>query len=224
VHANGSLSETAESETTDTANDSLTAEMIGRIEKENPALAENPEYQKHVKPYIAGFMSPLISAGFNEDIKEDVTAVLVHDTDINPEQQETVQIAHKLLAKYLGSSVVTVRARLVTKINEVNSYMQSRFGQDSEELPISAVLNVQDRMPVMSLYDIAMRLVYNPGSEKILTGLRAVAMNENNQPFTKDDLIDYLKRGYLCLKPIEPINVNKAIDASKAEVVALRSL
>jgi hypothetical protein len=102
--------------------------------------------------------------------------------------------------------------------------MKATFKEDAEKLPISAVLNVQDRMPLMPLYDVALRLAYNLGSEKILEGLRAVARDENNQPFTKDNLLEFLKRGYICLKPIEPINIDAAIEASKAESAALRSL
>ncbi|MFA5256041.1 MAG: hypothetical protein WC419_05040 [Candidatus Omnitrophota bacterium] len=241
-------------------------EMVRMIEEREPELAQNPNYQKYVRPYIANFMETLASTGFDNRAKEDVTTVLAHDTAISLEQQEAVQLMHKLLAKYLGKSVITVRGTgaalvgaiddnirslrasgkkfaviamtgkdtfdkygqgadgLLAKINDVNGYMNTTFKEDAEKLPISAVLNVQDRMPLMPLYDVALRLAYNLGSEKILEGLKAVARDENNQPFTKDNLMDYLRRGYLCLRPIEPININEAIEASKAESAALRSL
>ncbi|MDD5173207.1 MAG: 6-phosphofructokinase [Candidatus Omnitrophica bacterium] len=245
---------------------SIGDEMVRMIEEREPELAQNPNYQKYVRPYIANFMETLASTGFDNKTKEDVTTVLAHDTAISLEQQEAVQLMHKLLAKYLGKSVITVRGTgaalvgaiddnirslrasgkkfaviamtgkdtfdkygqgadgLLAKINDVNGYMKTTFKEDAEKLPISAVLNVQDRMPLMPLYDVALRLAYNLGSEKILEGLRAVARDENNQPFTKDNLLEFLKRGYICLKPIVPIDFNAAIEASKAESAALRSL
>jgi hypothetical protein len=115
-------------------------------------------------------------------------------------------------------------SELTAGINGVNSYIKGRFGQDAENLPISAVLNVGERMPVFPLYDVALRLAYNLGEEEILAGLRAVAMNERNMPFTKEDLDECLKRGYIFLRPIKPININEITEASKAEAAVLRAL
>ena len=51
-------------------------------------------------------MTTLIPIAMNSELKDDVTVVLAHDTEISPEQREAIQLGQKLLEKYLGNSVV----------------------------------------------------------------------------------------------------------------------
>ena len=101
-----------------------------------------------------------------------------------------------------------------------------RMKRTAGHQPISALLKVEDKhMSPIALYDAAIKIGYNLGDDVILQCLQRIALNGmNDETFKKTDIEDLLKKGFVSLRPIRPIDMNEARDAYIAQSAAVRSL
>ena len=96
---------------------------------------------------------------------------------------------------------------------------------------LGRVVNVQNPggeryIPMVGLFDLALRIAYDLGDEKILACLNSIALNPDKKPFGPDDIEELLRRsGVIHILPkIVPVNLTEVIEAYKAAQSALESV
>lgn len=121
-------------------------------------------------------------------------------------------------------SVVTIAGN--TTLDEINKEI-AREGKPGANIndDLGTVINVQNPdnkyIPIIGLYDVALRIAYDLDKDAIVERLNRLALNPNGTPFTKDDL----SKGVIRILPrIAPANMTEAVEAYKAAQQALQSL
>jgi hypothetical protein len=121
-------------------------------------------------------------------------------------------------------SVVTIAGD--TTLSEIRQVLvgEGKAGDNLKD-DLGVVINVQNPdnryIPIIGLYDIALRIAYDLDQDAIVDRLNRIALNPNGIPFTKDDLL----KGVIRILPrIAPANMAEAVEAYKAAQQALQSL
>jgi len=113
--------------------------------------------------------------------------------------------------------------------------IKDKSGKDTDQgvgeglKSLGKVLNIQNPdgryIPVIGLYELALRIARDSSIEDITECLNRIALNPGNKPFTRDEVESLLTRGVLQLLPkIVPVNTAEAAEAYKAAQQALASV
>jgi len=169
-----------------------------------------------------------------------VPVVILFDTGLVP--TSVAQAGEKAIKRYLGGSIIEVRgigAQLLEKLPEalegLTEYKIVTIAGDQTLDDIKAkgkenlnklgrIINVKangNYIPIIGLYDLALRLAHDLDLENILQHLNTIAVNGQNQmPFTIDDL----RKSIITILPkIGPVTGNET-EIYKAAEAVLRSL
>jgi hypothetical protein len=187
---------------------------------------------------------------------EELNVILAYDTGLDPdsgdELKKTIQAGDGPINTYLlkgNSRLIEVRktgrelldaVRLEAErlknsgkkyvIVTISGDTTMNALNDKERAELGKVINVKNpqkqHIPVIGLYDVALRIAFELGTESILRCLNSIALNpENKNAFTKDDIDNLLKNGFISILPkIVPINTDEAREAYMAARQALKSL
>ncbi len=197
----------------------------------------------------------LVSLGLYAKETERGAVIVAFDTGIFPVNVSSVLKAGKDgINRYLEGKVIDIRAQgpdLLTKIQDEigrlkgagiplagvvaiagDATVEAMRSQPLElEAGKVAVINVQKPenryIPVIGLYDLALRIVYNPDDKPaILECLKQIALNPDNKPFGLDDVEELLKSRIIRILPkIIPMDMDLTIrEAYRAAQAALTAL
>jgi hypothetical protein len=95
---------------------------------------------------------------------------------------------------------------------------------------LGKILNVQTDgrlyMPIIGMYDLALKIAYDFEPEKLAECLNRIALNTaTGQPFTPEEVADFLRKGLIPVLPrIGPVDTNEAAAAYKAAQAVLQAL
>jgi hypothetical protein len=171
--------------------------------------------------------------------------IIAHDTSIVPGQ--VAQAGERSINRYLDGKLMDVRGtgkKLLDGIEEAALELRAagipykvvsiagngtmtEVGDDLKK--VGKVLNIQNPdnryMPIIGLYEVALRIAYDSSIDDVLLCLDRIAINPDNRPFTRDDVETLLSRGVLMILPkIIPVNPSEAAEAYRAAQQALVSL
>ncbi|MCX5679002.1 MAG: UTP--glucose-1-phosphate uridylyltransferase [Candidatus Omnitrophica bacterium] len=215
------------------------------------AAANKPEaareeyiYDTYVKNDAAALHQTLVGLGVNTELTKNKQVLILYDTAIDP-TVDTTHVAHAgevAVKKYMNEAIIEVRgtgkalyeAAKAQAGNLKGPYAIVTIAGDvtlreigTEGLKdLGKVINVQNPdnryIPVIGLYDLALRIAYDLGDEKILECLNRIATKDPNfTPFTLEDL----RKGMITILPkIRPVDMAEAVEAYKAAQAALKSL
>ena len=185
----------------------------------------------------------------NQALLDKGTVIVAYDTAIADVQTGQVARAGEVgINKNLGGSLIDIRGtgkalrdaiqaeisklqaagtKIVGVVTIAGDNTMTAAGEDLSKL--GKVLNVKNPdgryIPIIGLYDLAMRIAYGFEIENIRDCLNRIALNPDNRPFTMDDVQNLLTKGIIGILPkIVPINTAEAVEAYKAAQQTLVSL
>ncbi len=136
------------------------------------------------------------------------------------------QIAQlKAEGKVEGKDFVVITIAGNTTLDQINKNDRKDLGKIINILDAIKAGSGKNYLPIIGLYDLAIRIAYNQDTDNILSCLNRIASNENGRPFIKDDIEKLLAEGLIRILPkIGPVNMTEAIEAYKAAEQVLRAL
>ncbi|MBU0605983.1 MAG: fructose-bisphosphatase class II [Candidatus Omnitrophica bacterium] len=200
-------------------------------------------HDTYVKEDAVALRQTLVGLGIDTDrMKKKV--LILYDTAIDP-NLDTVHIARAgevAVNKYMNDAITVVRGtgKALRDAPDVHKALKAgdaivtiagdstlkEIGQDGLK-DLGKIINVQNpdnrHIPVIGLYDLALKIAYDLGDERILECLNRIAIRGPNDPtpFTMEDI----RRGVIRILPkIRPVDMAEAVEAYKAAQAALASL
>ncbi len=219
----------------------------GRSAEENPLEGVTRDqyiYNTYVRDDEAALRNTLVGLGIDTE-RMNKKVLILYDTGIDPDL-DTAHVARAgevAVNKYMNGAVTEVRgtgkalldaarvqARALATTDAIvtiaGDATLKEVGQDGLK-DLGKVINVQNpdnrHIPVIGLYDLALKIAYDLGDERILECLNRIAIKDPNDltPFTTEDI----RRGVIRILPkIRPVDMAEAVEAYKAAQAALSSL
>jgi hypothetical protein len=151
--------------------------------------------------------------------------ILAYDTKLDPQQNtsDVVAIINNVIEKKTGAKqIIVVKGTGKELLDQVKikrdaldrgqeKYTVITLAGDATLAPeqisekehkdLGRIINVKNngdkQVPVIGLFDLALKIAYELGDENILRTLNRIALSPNGTPFTMDDLQNLLKKGFL---------------------------
>jgi hypothetical protein len=125
------------------------------------------------------------------------------------------------------------KMELEARVKKVKTYMDGNRSdglkpKEGLRSPVSAVLNIQGEghMSITAIQNLSLTIGFGLGESAILACLEKVAtvLTADGKSLPPNALADFLRKGYLVLKPICPIDLKEVDEAHRAETAVLISL
>lgn len=200
-------------------------------------------HDTYVKEDAAALRQTLVGLGIDTDrVKKNV--LILYDTSLDQDLDTThvARAGEVAVNKYMNGAVTVIRgtgkaliyAPAVLKALNAGDAIVTIAGDATlkeigrnELRNFDKIINVQNpdnrHIPVIGLYDLALKIAYDLGDERILECLNRIAIRGPNDPtpFTMEDI----RKGVIRILPkIRPVNMAEAVEAYKAAQAALVSL
>ena len=224
------------------------ADLVDKtLSKTNLTGASADEIRASIEKEATGLYTTLNAATITESRKKIV--VLLRDTSLDPVSNAAAQAGSAAVAKYLGDSLIEVRGkgrslldRGLEQIAQLKAdgkefAVVAMVGNDTmsqiqknERKELGKILNITDNggkyLPVIGLYDLAIRIAYEQNPDDILLCLNRIASNpDTGRPFTRNEIEQLLKNGLIRILPrTAPVNMTEEVEAAKAAEKVLQAL
>lgn len=201
-------------------------------------------HDTYVEEDAAALRQTLVGLGIDTDrVKKNV--LILYDTSLDQDLDTThvARAGEVAVNKYMNGAVTVIRgtgkaliyAPAVLKaltagdaiVTIAGDATLKEIGLDELRIFFDKIINVQNpdnrHIPVIGLYDLALKIAYDLGDERILECLNRIAIRGPNDPtpFTMEDI----RRGVIKILPkIRPVDMVEAVEAYKAAQATLASL
>ncbi len=223
---------------------SLTLVTSAEVKQQEGISRDQYIYNTYVKEDAVALRQTLVGLGIDtERTKKKV--LILYDTAIDPDLDTThvARAGEVAVNKYMNGAVTVIRgtgkalihAPAVLKALDAGDAIVTiagdatlkEIGLDELRAFFDKIINVQNpdnrHIPVIGLYDLALKIAYDLGDERILECLNRIAIRGPNDPnpFTMEDI----RRGVIKILPkIGPVDMAEAVEAYKAAQATLASL
>ncbi|MBI5124419.1 MAG: hypothetical protein HZA72_03270 [Candidatus Omnitrophica bacterium] len=222
----------------------ITPELAGLTAEEIGLYSTEPDKE--------ALHQTLTSLVLDEKLLAKGTVILAYDTALEPKLSTThVSKAGEVgVNRYMGGKLINIRGTGKALLEAIQAEKARLEGQgvplasvvtiagdgtikdvgEGNLKELGKVINVQNPednryIPIIGLYDLALRIAYELGEDRILDALNRIALNPEERPFTMDDVHTLLSTGILRILPkIVPIDTAAALEAYKGAQQALISL
>jgi len=206
-------------------------------------------YERSTQPDLEALRKYLATGVLSGEFDDRTSVIIAYDMGLDPEVStgQAAQEAFRECNSYLGGRLAEVRStgeKLIEDINRIKVLLQGS-GRNCVVVTIASeetVNNIGERLkrigkvikirnenqrhiPLIGLFELAIRIAYNSDTNAILECLNRIAANSQGCPFGPDHVAALLSNNIIELIPkIKNVDLTERIKANKGTLEALRSL